>query len=252
MAFFHYSQNNSGGSWSGPTDVIVEAPNASAADSIAEYRAGVYFDGSYDCSCCGNRWSEAYGEGDPEPNIFGVVLTLDKTEDDLIKEAFSSIASYWHEKEILLVLADGTTKTWKFGTKEVKKAEKLKKAVTPSVFGFAISTAWVGDVSQFWRSDYDKTKYWDKEGNHEVIVGPKGLGWLQTKDYNYTWVYFTSETIEEAHIVHDEVMRLRNMIDADVINALADSLDRLDKEKTSLSKANYKMVRNQTEARWLK
>lgn len=77
---FEYSQNNSGGSyvmpeWTGPeeqggvfrqydwqtedTDVFVMAKDAAEADSLAERFAGVYFDGSDDCSCCGNRWYSA-------------------------------------------------------------------------------------------------------------------------------------------------------------------------------------------------
>ena len=76
MAFFHYSQNNSGGFYVGPPHVIIEADNAEKADEIAQ-KNGVYFDGvidGMDCSCCGDRWSSAEvwdDEGDSEPNIYG-------------------------------------------------------------------------------------------------------------------------------------------------------------------------------------
>lgn len=81
MAFFEYSQNNSGGSfdfdhWDGiSVHVIVEADTAEEANEKAE-SIGLYFDGYGDCSCCGNRWSEAGGwfgeeKGDEFPSIFG-------------------------------------------------------------------------------------------------------------------------------------------------------------------------------------
>lgn len=62
--FYVYRQNNSGGSFIPPAvDVIVEAPSAAEADTIAE-GIGIYFDGAGDCSCCGNRWHEADEEWD--------------------------------------------------------------------------------------------------------------------------------------------------------------------------------------------
>lgn len=57
--FYVYRQNNSGGSFRTPAiSVIVEADNATEADTIAE-TVGIYFDGAGDCSCCGNRWDNA-------------------------------------------------------------------------------------------------------------------------------------------------------------------------------------------------
>lgn len=74
--FFAYGQNNTGGSFTldeerGITHwVIVEAYSAAEANSKAEM-IGLYFDGDGDCSCCGNRWYEAYGPGDAKPLIYG-------------------------------------------------------------------------------------------------------------------------------------------------------------------------------------
>lgn len=77
--FFEFNQNNSGGSFTLDEDrglthiVIVEANDARDAN----YRAlsiGIYFDGcvdDIDCACCGDRWSEAYGEGDDVPSVYG-------------------------------------------------------------------------------------------------------------------------------------------------------------------------------------
>lgn len=77
MAFFHYSQNNSGGSfdWSDGVGhhVVIEAPNAAMADAKLE-TVGGYFDGcddGRDCSCCGDRWSRAWKAGDAEPMVYG-------------------------------------------------------------------------------------------------------------------------------------------------------------------------------------
>lgn len=73
--FYDFNQNNSGGSFDHDATrgighhVIVEATSAQDAVSRAE-SIGLYFDGSGDCSCCGNRWSEPYGEGDDVPKIY--------------------------------------------------------------------------------------------------------------------------------------------------------------------------------------
>lgn len=79
MAFYEYSQNNSGGSFVVDNirgiarTVIVEADDAREADYRAE-RAGVYFDSTYDCSCCGSRWTSAdyWGadKGEEYPSIY--------------------------------------------------------------------------------------------------------------------------------------------------------------------------------------
>jgi hypothetical protein len=77
--FFHFSQNNSGGSFHEDEDaglgpeVWVEAHNATEANNLAE-SIGIYFDGverELDCSCCGDRWyrvwpdNEGYDMPDP-------------------------------------------------------------------------------------------------------------------------------------------------------------------------------------------
>lgn len=73
--FFHYSQNNSGGSFTFDVErglthhVVVEAYDSSHADERAE-AIGLYFDGAYDCPCCGNRWSSAWGSGDEQACVY--------------------------------------------------------------------------------------------------------------------------------------------------------------------------------------
>ncbi len=80
MPFFTFNQNNSGGEFvlnedAGLTHyVIIEAPDAEAADAKLESLGG-YFDGveeGQDCSCCGDRWWRAWPEhGDEAPAIYG-------------------------------------------------------------------------------------------------------------------------------------------------------------------------------------
>ena len=75
--FFHFSQNNSGGSFdineTVAHHVIIEAHSATEANSIA-VNIGIYFNGcdtGADCSCCGDRWYETYGAGNDTPLIYG-------------------------------------------------------------------------------------------------------------------------------------------------------------------------------------
>lgn len=80
MAFFHFSQNNSGGSFDfslsdGITHhVVIEAKDAEDANVIAIAK-GLYFDGcasGLDCSCCGDRWYRQYRDedGDDSPKVY--------------------------------------------------------------------------------------------------------------------------------------------------------------------------------------
>lgn len=75
MKFFHFNQNNSGGSFTGPANhVVVEAENAYDANYRAE--SEVYFDGcddGLDCPCCGDRWSRQWSDetGDDVPMVYG-------------------------------------------------------------------------------------------------------------------------------------------------------------------------------------
>lgn len=104
MKFFHYSQNNSGGSFDFSEDpaithhVVIEAKDAADAD-IRAIQIGLYFDGcadGRDCSCCGDRWNPAYGEGNEAPMVY----------DD---PAEASISHRWMKpgKEIAVHYADG-------------------------------------------------------------------------------------------------------------------------------------------------
>lgn len=77
MAYYTFSQNNSGGFYRGPQYVIVEAESADEANERAETYSEVYFDGcrrGLDCECCGDRWSEVNEQDATEvPTIFNDV-----------------------------------------------------------------------------------------------------------------------------------------------------------------------------------
>ena len=105
--FYTFTQNNSGGSFTldeadGITHfVIVEAHSADEANSKA-IGLGLYFDGSGDCPCCGDRWSEQWDDSDghPTPQIYG-------------EDAEAYVTSFkWMPpgKEIVIHRLDGTVR----------------------------------------------------------------------------------------------------------------------------------------------
>lgn len=108
--FYHYSQNNSGGSFDfnkkkGITHhVVIEADNAIQANQIAE-SIGLYFNGcdeGMDCDCCGDRWCEAYGYGDYCPKVY---------DHELDKIPNRNLTAWMQEGyEVALHLKDGTIK----------------------------------------------------------------------------------------------------------------------------------------------
>lgn len=84
MAFYEFRQNNSGGSFEFSEArgisawVIVEADSASEANAKAE-DIGLYFGGSGDCPCCGDRWYEVSAcDRADVPTIYGKPAILTK------------------------------------------------------------------------------------------------------------------------------------------------------------------------------
>ena len=70
MPFFEFNQNNSGGSFDVDDNVchrvVIEADTAAEATAKAE-ELGCYWNGvanGMDCSCCGDRWYELWGDDD--------------------------------------------------------------------------------------------------------------------------------------------------------------------------------------------
>ena len=80
--FYVYRQNNSGGSFRPPAiNVIVEAPSAAEADTIAE-GLGLYFDGAGDCPCCGDRWYNASEVYDGFDTLAEAKATVSKHDEE--------------------------------------------------------------------------------------------------------------------------------------------------------------------------
>lgn len=108
--FYHYSQNNSGGSFDidhrVAHHVIIEALTAEQANAIAESK-GLYWDGvsqGQDCDCCGDRWYSKWCDesGEAEPLIYG-------TAPELYRDHFTA-----HDEPYCHVYyLDGTQKTYR-------------------------------------------------------------------------------------------------------------------------------------------
>lgn len=119
--FYHFSQNNSGGSFdfnevAGIThNVIVEATDYQHANMLAE-RIGLYFDGEGDCECCGNRWYEKWSNdnGDNVPSIYG----------EPVANGVAIMQWMPDGKETVVHYLDGR-KEW-FGVVKKKKTKKVK------------------------------------------------------------------------------------------------------------------------------
>lgn len=71
--FFNFRQNNSGGFYIGPKNVLVRADTAEQANKKAVASGHVYFYGvrdGKDCECCGNRWYQCHDfDAMPVPEI---------------------------------------------------------------------------------------------------------------------------------------------------------------------------------------
>jgi len=104
--FYEFNQNNSGGDFDHDPEqgishwVIIEAPDIATANTRAK-SIGLYFDGcssGRDCSCCGDRWSEAYGEGTEQPQVYNTVVGPNEptTEKDLYIKWIKGPEGYIH------------------------------------------------------------------------------------------------------------------------------------------------------------
>lgn len=103
MKWFHYRQNNSGGSFDisdkVSVDVFIQARNGSHADERAE-EIGIYFNGAedgQDCECCGDRWYPSVGltaeQGDDEPLLYGSKIPDDESQTRIYPTGFDKPVS---------------------------------------------------------------------------------------------------------------------------------------------------------------
>ena len=75
--YYTYRQNNSGGRFITDDEVcgfvVIQAHDEKDADRRAQ-NIGIYFNGvdaGWDCSCCGDRWDEAWEDGTEQPELYG-------------------------------------------------------------------------------------------------------------------------------------------------------------------------------------
>jgi len=118
MKWFHFIQNNSGGSFDFNAEkgisraVLIQADSAEEANFKAE-AIGIYFNGcddELDCSCCGDRWSKVndHYDANDEPMVYG-----DKVEADSKFEKGTGFNIKWMDgrgPEGYMHFKDGTFK----------------------------------------------------------------------------------------------------------------------------------------------
>lgn len=78
--FYHYRQNNSGGTYFGPRHIIIEATSIKEANKKFWSLPYVYRDGGGDCTCCGSRWYELLEDvdyGTECPQYYDLILKVD-------------------------------------------------------------------------------------------------------------------------------------------------------------------------------
>lgn len=114
MAFFMWSQNNSGGHFAVNDDLTWRVVIQADTYGEAEYKAltlGIYYNGvedDRDCDCCGDRWYEGSELGDDQ--------LKDKTLEEHLQEYADEYG--WESPSVIIHYADGTKGTI---TKAVKK-----------------------------------------------------------------------------------------------------------------------------------
>ena len=103
--FYHYNQNNTGGSFDVDENltqhVIIEADSGDEADEKL-IELGGYFNGceeDLDCPCCGDRWYPQWSDDATEsPEVYG------KSPEDYVNDKNSTI---WCDPEIIVHYKDG-------------------------------------------------------------------------------------------------------------------------------------------------
>lgn len=103
--FHTFRQNNTGGSFDFDMErgishfVVVEGDNLDEIMDTAR-QIGLYFDGSGDCSCCGNRWYAPWDKDDltETPKIYDVEVPDGEPKDLLTKWMGTNPEGFIHYK----------------------------------------------------------------------------------------------------------------------------------------------------------
>lgn len=221
MKWFSFSQNNSGGSFDGPREVMVEASSASQANNIAE-SYGVYFEGcndGIDCPCCGDRWSIVYESSATDEPLY----PLGVSEREL--------AAIFAKKPYNMFLGESYTLRWiPFGkpsqdvTVELATYEKAvanEKLTRLSLFGFRFHKLWESPSAiykvtepqspQYDGSFFDPKGYctwWADNGNDGVLVAKSGDPGVVSHE---ELVYVTAATEAELEPIRKEMQKVLAM-----------------------------------------
>lgn len=135
MKWFEYRQNNSGGSFvqndSVGIHVFIEAESAAWANQKA-LTVGIYFDGcstGADCSCCGDRWNQAY-DSDHEDDHMDEPKLYDYDAEKMVpvpREGGETVFKRYSIRSsgsIHMYHADGTHETVRFEDNKVSNVTK--------------------------------------------------------------------------------------------------------------------------------
>lgn len=111
--FFTFTQNNSGGCFTGPAHyVVVEANTALAATYIAMGH-GLYFNGceeGHDCKCCGDRWHVVDdSDGTVEPEVYGESI---EAALETALRVYGNWSDFNHIPQISVFYLNGTRKDY--------------------------------------------------------------------------------------------------------------------------------------------
>lgn len=207
--FYSFRQNNSGGSFHGPEEIIVEAVNAATANDLAS-RFGIYFDGcdnGRDCSCCGDRWYETSDrDGTTVPSHYGTPLV--GTAEDVVRANPEAFSFLWSPMTIDVHYLDGRKESWAFDNKLGELAKEIKRQATVKLWGFRIFNSGPEKVQEFWQTDYDKDSYYDKTGNNNIM----GTGLRSHAKFGFQVASFGADTEEEAEEMHTKLVDLLPLV----------------------------------------
>ena len=228
--WFEYDQSNPGGSYdsSMPNKVFVEGKTAEEANDRAE-SVGVYFDGvdkGMDCSCCDDRWSRPWGDGEDsvfsrywpgEGNIESTKVTPDDPEG--MKQYFGQSFIIDRQYQIKVVPLEGETKTYNYDAgslKEEREAEKRKAA--EKLWGIRLfNNTTAGPIIRYFQREANDTlglQWWAEDGNNSLYG--KGVGFNNADKGSFVKsATFGSKTKKEVQAVQNYWKAMRtHMVDA--------------------------------------
>lgn len=216
--FYTYNQNNSGGSFSGPRTIIIEAQSHVQANTFAEDRTEIYFDGcdfGRDCSCCGDRWYRASDYDASEKlkyNYADIELPEDPNNlEKVLTENIDSLSEFLGLSldSIKVYYLNGEIKNYDLDEDAIKRIKEVKKNSKNFCWGFRFAPNWgkPHPPLKVYQTEYDKSTFYDETGNNSIKVG-KQFGWEKEKNEfvaGGTIYSFSAKTEQEAKEEFDKL-----------------------------------------------